>query len=83
MKEQLTTAQKQNRKYEKYDTHPLYPQPNPYKNEPSSYLSIAPHHMWYNTMIVISLAQMRQSNVSGSVRNNEISILHLRSGAGT
>ena len=35
-----------------------------------------------NTMIMISLTRMRQSNGCGSVRNDEIFNLHLGSGAG-
>ena len=34
MKEQLTTAQKQNKKLKKYNTEPQFPHPNPNINEP-------------------------------------------------
>ena len=42
MKEQLTTAQKQNKKWKKYDTHPLSLHPNPKINEPPLNLPIPP-----------------------------------------
>ena len=42
MKEQLTTAQKQNKKQNKYDTHPLSPHRNPNINEPPPNLPIPP-----------------------------------------
>ena len=42
MKEQLTTAQRQNKKKEKYDTHPLSLYPNPKINEPPPNLVIPP-----------------------------------------
>ena len=59
MKEQLTTAQNQSKNYKKYDTHPLPSQSNPNINEPPPNLPISPSSAV--TMIMISLAQMRQS----------------------
>ena len=36
-----------------------------------------------NTMIIVSLAQMRQSNERGSVKKDDIFNLHLESGVGS
>ena len=74
--QQLTIAQK-NRKT-------MVPTPGPPKliiNEPSpTFLSPIIHNK--NTMIMISLAQMRQSNGYGSIRNDDTFNLHFGSGAG-
>ena len=58
--------QKQNKKFKEYDTHRQYPHPNPNINKAS-----------LNTMIVVSLPQMKQCSGCGSVRNDEIFNLHL------
>ena len=42
MKEQLTTAQIQNKKKKKYNTRPLSPYPDPNINEPPANLPIPP-----------------------------------------
>ena len=86
MKEQLITTQKQNKKNKNYDTHPLpptqtlismnHPPPTPQPSHP-------PIICCNNTMIIISLAQIRQSDGCGSVRNDEIFNSQLGSGAGT
>ena len=84
MKEQLIKTQKQNKKNKKYDTHSLPrppPHPNPNINEPPSTFPF-PHHLHNNKMIMISLAQTRQSDGCGSARNDEIFNLHLGSGVG-
>ena len=74
--QQLTIAQK-NRKT-------MVPTPGPPKliiNEPSPTF-LSPIIRYKNTMIMISLAQMRQSNGYGSIRNDDTFNLHLGSGAG-
>ena len=80
MKEQLTTAQKQNKKYKKYDPYPPSPHQNSNINEPPPNLPILLIICSKNTMILISLAQMGQSNGCESVRNDEIFNLYLGSG---
>ena len=81
MKKQLSIAQKQNEKLKKYDkTH--CPLPKPYHKwtipQPSHPLIICSN----NTMILISLAQMRLSNGCVTVRNDNIFNLHLESSTG-
>ena len=62
----------------------MVPTPRPPKliiNEPSPTF-LSPIIRYKNTMIMISLAQMRQSNGYGSIRNDDTFNLHLGSGAG-
>ena len=62
----------------------MVPTPRPPKliiNEPSPTF-LSPIIRNKNTMIMISLAQMRQSNGYGSIRNDDTFNLHLGSGAG-
>ena len=64
-----------------YDTPPLYPHPNPNINEPSLNIPILSIICSNNTMIMISLAQMSQSNGYLSVKNDDIFNLHMGSAA--
>ena len=52
-------------------------------NQPPPTYPIPPIIHNNNTMDTELLVQMRQSNTFGSVRNDQISHLHLRFGAGT
>ena len=51
---------------------PPFPQPNTNINEPLPNLPIHLSYVSNNTMSIISLAQMRQSNGYGNVRNDDI-----------
>ena len=62
----------------------MVPTPHPPKliiNEPSPTF-LSPIIRYKNTMIMISLAQMRQSNGYGSIGNDDTFNLHLGSGVG-
>ena len=58
------------------------PPPKPQHKQTTPNLPIPPIIL-SNTMIMISLAQMRQSNGCGNVKNDVIFNLHLGSGAGS
>ena len=60
---------------------PCPPHPHPHKSS-TPYLSHLPIICNNNTMDMVFPVQMRQSNKCGSVRNDEIINLHLRSGVG-
>ena len=90
-REQLITTQKQNNKKKKKqkqnkknDTHHLSPPTQiPNINKPPPIFPIPPPIICSNnTMIKISLAQIRQSDGCESVKNDEIFNLHLGSGTG-
>ena len=63
------------------NTHPLCSHPHPDMNQPRPPI-LSPIIHNNNTMDTEFLVQMRQSNKSGSVRNDEIFNLHLGSGVG-
>ena len=77
-----TKTEKQNKKQKNYATHPYPTHPNPSIIEPTPNLPIPPIICSDNTMIMISQAEIRQSNGYGTVRNDDIFNLHLGSGAG-
>ena len=59
----------------------MSPNPHPDMNQPPPFLSHPPIIPNNNTMDAEFLVQMRQSNKCGSVKNDEISNLHVKSGA--
>ena len=60
----------------------MSPHPNPNINQPTPIYPIHPPIICNNnTMGMVFLVQIRQSNKCGSVRNGEIMNLHLGSGA--
>ena len=82
-KDKSTNKNKQKNKL-RDNTHSLSPHPNPHMNQPLPTYPIPHPPIIHNINIMGTefLVQMKQSKKCGTVRNDEIFNLHLRSGVG-